>query len=452
MKKVISYLMIMVAFIFVSEAQARTLAIQDTSGAPGDVIRVDVVIDDAKDLLSADMTLTYDPGLLILKEVKKASLTSNFIIASQVGSGEIAVAIATAQALQGGSGSLVEVSFQIDDAAPLGTDTFISIPRATLYNGAYQSMETTLKEGKVTVPCYSISPTSNTIGPQGGSGSVNVTAGPNCSWTAFSIPGGGDWITITSGASGSGNGTVSYSVAANASTSPRTGAMNIAGATFTVTQGGSIFPIQLTSPSDQAFFDACSLYSLPTFAWSTTQTFKSYEIQFSTSDAFSLISLKVKTSAMRVQISSSTWKKILPIPGITGGSVYWRVVGSRADKTQATSSGSSILIEGAHEVDSPQISSTSKGPLPTLSWINHCNMKFKVWFGSDGQFSNKKSFSFSIKSLSETFTKGLTSSQWGSIKKLVGEVTGATIYWYVDSWDGLGRYAKTDVMSFALTD
>jgi hypothetical protein len=235
--------------------------------------------------------------------------------------------------------------------------------------------------------------------------------------------------------------------------------------TFTVSNGVSpnvsqnftltvdtLSPITLTSPSDQTSFDACSFYSLPTFAWNPTEPFKSYQIQFSSSDAFGSISAKIKTSATEVQLSSSTWKKILLIPGVNGGSVYWKVIGTRADKTQATSNVCSLLIEAAHEVESPQISPTSKGSLPTLSWTNHCNMKFKVWFGNDSQFSKKKSFSFNLKNLSETFTKGLTSSQWSSIGKLVGNAAGATIYWYIESWDGLKRNAKTDVMSFVLTD
>jgi hypothetical protein len=79
-------------------------------------------------------------------------------------------------------------------------------------------------------------------------------------------------------------------------------------------------------------------------------------------------------------------------------------------------------------------------------------MKFKVWFGNDNEFSKKKSLSFSLKNLSETFTKGLTSSQWSSIRKLVGDTAGATIYWYIESWDGLKRNSKTDVMSFVLTE
>jgi len=83
---------------------------------------------------------------------------------------------------------------------------------------------------------YTISPTSQSYNSDGGIGNVSVTASSsNCSWTATSND---SWITITSGSSGTGNGTVNYSVLANSSTSSRTGTMTIAGGTFTVTQGG----------------------------------------------------------------------------------------------------------------------------------------------------------------------------------------------------------------------
>jgi Zn-dependent metalloprotease len=82
---------------------------------------------------------------------------------------------------------------------------------------------------------YSISPTSASYAAVGGTGSVSVTAGAGCNWTAVSNA---TFITITGGASGTGNGTVSYSVAANAGTTSRTGTMTIAGQTFTVTQAG----------------------------------------------------------------------------------------------------------------------------------------------------------------------------------------------------------------------
>jgi uncharacterized protein (TIGR03437 family) len=63
-------------------------------------------------------------------------------------------------------------------------------------------------------------------------GTVNVTAGAGCDWTASSN---NSWISVTSGGSGSGNGTVNYSVAANTGAA-RTGTMFIAGQTFMVTQ------------------------------------------------------------------------------------------------------------------------------------------------------------------------------------------------------------------------
>jgi hypothetical protein len=80
---------------------------------------------------------------------------------------------------------------------------------------------------------FAISPETQSVPASGGEGSVSVTAPPGCAWTAAS---GAPWITIASGASGSGNGGVSFKVAAT--TGPaRTGALTIAGRTFTVNQG-----------------------------------------------------------------------------------------------------------------------------------------------------------------------------------------------------------------------
>jgi YVTN family beta-propeller protein len=75
-----------------------------------------------------------------------------------------------------------------------------------------------------------------TFGASGGTGSVNVTVPGGQSWTAVSsVP----WIKITSGSSGTGNGIVKYSVAANTGSTARTGTLIIAGKTFTVQQNGS---------------------------------------------------------------------------------------------------------------------------------------------------------------------------------------------------------------------
>jgi Zn-dependent metalloprotease len=82
---------------------------------------------------------------------------------------------------------------------------------------------------------FSINPTSASFAAAGGSASVTVTTQAGCNWTAVSN---NSFITVTSGASGTGSGTVSYSVAANTSTA-RSGSLTIAGLTHSVSQAAA---------------------------------------------------------------------------------------------------------------------------------------------------------------------------------------------------------------------
>jgi hypothetical protein len=95
---------------------------------------------------------------------------------------------------------------------------------------------------------FTLSATSQSIGASGGPLSVTVTTSSDCEWTATSQVG---WITVTNGASGTGNGTVQLTVAANAGASPRSGTVAIAGAIFTVNQaaGGSTCSYGLSAAS-----------------------------------------------------------------------------------------------------------------------------------------------------------------------------------------------------------
>ena len=81
---------------------------------------------------------------------------------------------------------------------------------------------------------YTITPTKAAYAASGGTGSVTVTTGAGCPWNAASNVG---WITITGGASDSGNGMVTYSVAPyTGRPRNRNGSATIAGQTFTVKQ------------------------------------------------------------------------------------------------------------------------------------------------------------------------------------------------------------------------
>jgi hypothetical protein len=137
------------------------------------------------------------------------------------------------------------------------------------YNGSSWSDITTISGCKQCNVClkafttgglsctYSIEPINESFNASWGTGEVSVTAGTECSWTATNnnVP----WITIISGSSGTGSGTVNYSVAANSGTS-RIGTMTIAGQTFTVNQSAPA--ITVTSPNGRDIWPAGTSHSI----------------------------------------------------------------------------------------------------------------------------------------------------------------------------------------------
>ena len=120
---------------------------------------------------------------------------------------------------------------------------------------------------------YAISPTGATPAATGGNFMVNITASSGCAWSASS---GVSWMTIASGASGSGSGTLMYSVQPNSSSASRSGSLSIAGQTLAVTQSGAVSSAAPLSPSSATFTSTGGVGSvtvtLPqaTAAWTAT--------------------------------------------------------------------------------------------------------------------------------------------------------------------------------------
>ena len=82
---------------------------------------------------------------------------------------------------------------------------------------------------------FALSETSFSGGPGGESNSVSVVGPAGCSWSAASNAA---FVTITSGVSGTGPGTVDFTVAPNLLGTSRSTTMSVAGQTLTVTQSG----------------------------------------------------------------------------------------------------------------------------------------------------------------------------------------------------------------------
>ncbi|GEM_PF-2554624 len=220
--------------------------------------------------------------------------------------------------------------------------------------------------------------------------------------------------------------------------------------------------VLLLSPADGATVDAASLYRPILFSWSSAETFAKVELQFwADNGARSPVKVGMKGGATEASISPGIWKKILKLPGSEGGTVSWRVVGIRKDGSTVQSAVHAFTVTAAEGVGEPRIDHASRTlqPPPALSWANRNNIKFRAWFGNGPDFTvpgvKKKALTFTIKDPLRNegvFSKTLTMGQWRAIRRLVGDEPGATVYWYVESWDGVKRHSRTELKSFVLSE
>ncbi len=86
---------------------------------------------------------------------------------------------------------------------------------------------------------FTVSPTSRTLERSGGVVHLAVAAPPGCVWSATEQA---SWLTISEGASGSGDGTVTISVAANSSLDARSATVTVAGRSIVFAQEAASAP------------------------------------------------------------------------------------------------------------------------------------------------------------------------------------------------------------------
>src|SRR4029079_11707553 len=124
-------------------------------------------------------------------------------------------------------------------------------------------------------PCrYVLTPATTSIAAAGGSGQVTVATASDCAWTAAAD---GEWISIAPPTSGTGNGTVSFTVPVNTG-SERTGSVVIGGQRATIVQSASvaaptqcsynISPSSVSAPAAGAAVQSVDIQAQAGCAWS----------------------------------------------------------------------------------------------------------------------------------------------------------------------------------------
>lgn len=139
-----------------------------------------------------------------------------------------------------------------------GTVTY-SVPRnlGSARDGRFVIADNNFVVKQAQDPCLAapvVAPTSQAFGESGGLGNISVTRAAECgAWSASTLS---SWITLTGATSGTGNGTVSYTVAANTGVA-RSGTVRVGTATHTVNQAANAcFLAPGLSPSSQSFPEA----------------------------------------------------------------------------------------------------------------------------------------------------------------------------------------------------
>jgi glucose/arabinose dehydrogenase len=174
---------------------------------------------------------------------------------------------------------------------------------------------------------YVLSSNATTVAATGDLRKVNVSAGSGCAWQAASNAG---WVSVVSGASGAGDGSVRFRVDANTDSTPRSATLTIGGVPFTITQAAGGCSFSLTSND--------STLAATTGSYQLVITASNAACQWSAAATPSWIALTTATTGLgsaTLGFSVSTNTGTTPRSGyIVVGGQWWQVIQKALSATQ----------------------------------------------------------------------------------------------------------------------
>lgn len=128
---------------------ARLVSIPDTTAQSGTTIRVPVHISDATGFAGAEIVATFNQNILTATDVQLGSVASGFSLSDTLSPGRIAISMARATGLSGGSGSLAFVTFNVTGSP--GDTTTIALESVSLFDANTDVIESATQNGLFTV-------------------------------------------------------------------------------------------------------------------------------------------------------------------------------------------------------------------------------------------------------------------------------------------------------------
>jgi len=176
--------------------------------------------------------------------------SSNSILAAAGGSGSVTITAAGSDCewvASSNAGWITITSASSGNGSATVTYTASANTDAASRSGTLTIAGQNLTITQAGIVCsYALRSPNAVVDSAGGTNSVGVMAAAGCLWTAASQA---SWITITSGATGSGTANVTFKVDANTGSTARSAVLRIAGQDFGVTQNGVVCVYTLVTSS-----------------------------------------------------------------------------------------------------------------------------------------------------------------------------------------------------------
>jgi len=127
----------------IQTVSALTISISDSSGSVGKEAEVSVMIEDATNVGSIDLTILYDPSILEISKVEKGTLVKGILSSNTENEGIIVIGIADSNGING-DGEIAKLTFNV---LANGT-TPITIQNAKAYDvDSHADIEVTVENG-----------------------------------------------------------------------------------------------------------------------------------------------------------------------------------------------------------------------------------------------------------------------------------------------------------------
>ena len=138
--------------VFCANTYGVQISVPEITAAPGSEITVEIIADDVTGIAGGKIVLEYDPEVLTAKSTRKMDLFGDLLLVESLEvAGEVRLAMAGVAGLAGGSGTIIEVDFDISPDAMGSSSTALNLSEVELFDGAGDNLDIEIVNGIVNI-------------------------------------------------------------------------------------------------------------------------------------------------------------------------------------------------------------------------------------------------------------------------------------------------------------